>query len=540
MYILGINGGVRIGYQDVAASLVKDGKVIFAVEEERLNRIKFSPGQLPERAIRQCLDFEGISMRDIDIVATHGSTWGDTFKKVLSAYLRDNFGHCPELFFVHHHDAHAASAFYGSGFYESMILTMDASGDGVSTQLSVGKANDIAVEKRYSRPNSLGIFYTMITQICGFRRDSDEYKLMGLSAYGDPGKYDLSPVLKYSDNAFHLNEKYIKSMKPGEPQPTKQEMIYSDELTDFLGRRRLPGEAIEQKHKDMAASGQRQLENVVISMIRDFYESTGIRKLCLAGGVAQNCLLNQKLMNLDFIDDIYVQPASSDAGISAGGAMYASVSKGIPVQPMHSALLGLSYSDEEIEKVLKHIKIKYRKLKDPAKTAAELISDNKIIGWFQGRMEFGPRALGARSILANPSMPGVKEALNSSIKYREAYRPFCPSVTEEDMDRYFTGKAEKSPFMNITFDVRDDKKDDIQGVVHADGTARVQTVSQAEQPEYHRLLKYVQEFTGHPVVVNTSFNTNNEPIVASPADAVATFYRSGLDALVIGGFLIEK
>ncbi|MDA3820551.1 MAG: carbamoyl transferase, partial [Candidatus Delongbacteria bacterium] len=417
MYILGINGGVRLGYQDVAACLIKDGKVIFAVEEERLNRIKFSPGQLPERAIRQCLDFESISMKDIDIVASHGSTWGDAFKTVLSGYLNDNFGHCPELVFVHHHDAHAASAYYGSGFSEAMILTMDASGDGISTQLSVGKGNDLIVKKRYTRPHSLGIFYTMITQICGFRRDSDEYKLMGLSAYGDPDKYDLSQIINYNNNNFYLDETCIKTMKPGAPQPTKQEMIYSRKLTDFLGRRRLPGETIEQKHKDIAAAGQRQLENIVIPMIRDFYESTGIRKLCLAGGVAQNCLLNQKLMNLDFIDDIYVQPASSDAGISAGAAMFASVIKGIPVKPIHSAMLGMSYSDEEIEKALNHIKVKYSKLRDPAKSAAELLTENKIIAWFQGRMEFGPRALGNRSILANPSMPMIKDALNASIKY---------------------------------------------------------------------------------------------------------------------------
>jgi carbamoyltransferase len=540
MYILGINGGVRLGYQDVSACLVKDGEVLFAIEEERLNRIKFSPGQLPERSIYACLKFAGISIKEIDVIASHGSTWGKTYENILKSYFTDTFGYCPRLEFVHHHDAHAASAYYGSGFKEAMVISFDASGDGVSTQLMIGKKGKLELIERFSRPNSLGIFYSIITQFCGFRRDSDEYKLMGLAAYGDRNAYDMSQILSYENGKFELNEKYLKHIEPGEPQPTRQEVAYSKHLTDWLGKKRHFGEPIKKIHKDIAASAQQQLENTIIHLVEYFQQQTGLRKICLAGGVALNCLANQKIMNMEGIDGIYVQPASSDAGVSIGAAMFVSNKYSKRPKPITSALLGMDYSNEEIKAALTQININYKEIEDPAFTAAKLISENKIIGWFQGRMEFGPRALGARSILANPAMPNVKDLLNEKIKYREEFRPFCPSVIEEDIDVYFTGKQKKSPFMNITYNTTDYAKENIPGIVHADGTARIQTVSKNDNPIYHKLLNYLKDLTGHSVVVNTSFNTNNEPIVASPHDAVATFYRSGIDALIIGTYLIEK
>lgn len=540
MYILGINGGVRPGYQDIAACLIKDGKICCAVEEERLNRIKFSPGQLPELAVSECLKQEGISIEDIDYVASHGITWGEEYEKKLKDYFLYTFGHIPAIEFVHHHDAHAASAFYASGFDKAMILTMDASGDGVSTEFATGGDNNIKVLKRIDRPNSLGIFYSLITQFCGFRRDSDEYKLMGLAAYGDKNAYDLSPVLSYSNGEYNLNREYLKPIKQGESQPSRQEMIFSNKLIELLGNKRLRHEPILQKHKDIAASAQKLLEDVVIDMVKDFHKKTGLRKICLAGGVALNCLINQKIMNLDFIDDIYVQPAAGDAGVAMGAAMYLSANKSIIPQPVKSALLGTSYSNDEIEKILKDININYIRSGNITEYTAKIIAENKIVGWFQDKMEFGPRALGARSILANPAMPDVKNLINAKIKYREEYRPFCPSVTLEDFKKYFEGKAEKSPFMNITFDVIEDKKNLIPGIVHKDGTARIQTVDKEYQPRFYALLKCFEKITGFPVLVNTSFNTNNEPIVATPYDAVATFFRSGLDALIIGDFVIEK
>lgn len=540
MYILGINGGVRMGYQDISATLIKDGKILFAIEEERLNRIKFSPGQLPEMSIEESLKQAGISIRDVDIIASHGSTWGDTYANILKDYFKYTFGYCPPLEFVHHHDAHAASAFYGSGFDKSMILTMDASGDGVSTQLSIGNGDKMELFRRYSRPDSLGIYYSLITQLCGFRRDSDEYKLMGLAAYGNKNNFDFSRVLYFNNGEFHLNEDYMKPIAPGASQPTRQEMAFSNLLTDQFGKKRLKREPIDQHYKDIAASAQKQLEEVILGIVRYFHEQTGLRKICLAGGVALNCLANQKIMNLDFIDDVYVQPASSDAGISMGAAMYVSAKKGEKPLPLLSALLGMEYSNDEIETALKEINIEYKKIEDPAKEAAKLVANNKVIGWFQNRMEFGPRALGARSILANPAMPDVKNIINNKIKHREDYRPFCPSVIEEESGHYFIGKLQSAPFMNITFDVREEMQNKIPGVVHNDGTARIQTVNKHTNALYYDFLIELKKLTGHPVVVNTSFNNNNEPIVATPADAIATFYRTGLDALIIGCFLINK
>ena len=540
MYILGINGGVRLGYQDISASLIKDGRTIIAIEEERLNRIKFSPGQLPELSIFKCLEYAGIEMKDVDIIASHGSTWGTTYENILRSYIADTFGCCPELYFVHHHDAHSASAFFGSGFDESMILTMDASGDGVSTQLSIGKGHEIELFKRYSRPNSLGIFYSIITQLCGFKRDSDEYKLMGLAAYGDSNKFDFSKMLNFDNGELFFDESFLKPIKPGESQPTRQEMAYSSKLIEMYGERRLKNDPITQHYKDIAASAQKQFEKVITEIVIDFQKKTGLKKICLAGGVALNCLANQKIMNLDCIDEIYVQPASGDSGISLGAAMYASAKKDVKPFPIETALLGPEYSNQTIEQSLKDNGIVYVRVDNAAKTAAKLISENKVIGWFQNRMEFGPRALGSRSILANPAMPNVKDVINKKIKFREAYRPFCPSVIVEDTNKYFVGKSIKAPFMNITYNVTQIAFDNLPGIVHEDGTSRIQTVSKEIQPFYYSLLEEVKMLTGHPIVVNTSFNTNNEPIVMSPTDAIATFYRSGLDALVIGQFLVVK
>lgn len=540
MYILGINGGVRLGYQDISASLIKDGKTIFAIEEERLNRIKFSPGQLPELSIYKCLDYAGISISEIDYIASHGSTWGTTYENILKSYFTDTFGFCPPILFVHHHDAHAASAFFGSGYDEAMILTMDASGDGVSTQLAIGKENEINLFKRYSRPNSLGIFYSIITQLCGFRRDSDEYKLMGLAAYGDSNRYDFSRMLNYNNGELFFDESFLKPIKLGESQPTRQEMAYSLKLIEMLGPRRLKTNPITQNYMDIAASAQKQFEKVIVDMLTDFHDKTGLRKICLAGGVALNCLANQKIMDLDFIDDIYVQPASGDSGISLGAAMHVYALKNVKPACIDSALLGPEYLDSEIEKILNDNGIKFQKIENPAMIAANLIAENKVIGWFQGRMEFGPRALGARSILANPAMPNVKEVINKKIKFREGFRPFCPSVIEEDVFVYFVGKSKQSPFMNITYGTTQVAIESLPGIVHEDFTSRIQTVNKSQQPLYYDLLLAVKEKTGHPVVVNTSFNTNNEPIVMTPNDAIASFYKSGLDALVIGNFLILK
>jgi carbamoyltransferase len=540
MYILGINGGVRIGNQDTSATLLRDGEVVLAVEEERLNRIKHAPGQLPELSIYECLKKAGIGMKDVDIVVSHGATYGSVYTGILEDYFKYTFGHCPELMFIHHHEAHAASAFWGSSFDKAMVVTFDASGDGVSTQLAVGEGNKINVIKRIARPNSLGIFYSLMTQFCGFRRDCDEYKLMGLSAYGDRNKYDFSWLLDYSNGEFLLNNNALKHVPPGGSQPSRQEMAFSELVLEKLGQKRLKEKEINQTYRDIAASAQNHLENVIVDLVTHFHRQTGIRKLCLAGGVALNCLVNQRLMNLDFIDEIYVHPASSDAGVSMGVAMFASAAKSISPKPVRSALLGMNYDNDIILSVLKASGIRYSHINYPQENAAAQVAGNRIVGWFQDKMEFGPRALGARSILANPAMPDVKKILNDKVKYREEFRPFCPSVTEEDKHIYFEGKAEKSPFMNITYNVAESMRQALPGVTHADGTARIQTVNNSDQPLYYSFLKELKKSTGHAVAVNTSFNTNNEPIVATPYDAIATFYRSGIDSLIIGNYIIQK
>lgn len=540
MYVLGINGGVRAGYQDTAACLLNNGIISLAVEEERLNRIKFSPGQLPELSIMECLKNAGIKIHDLDCIASHGITWGEEYAKKLKDYFLFTFGYCPEIKFVHHHDAHAASAFYGSGFDKAMIITYDNSGDGISTQLAIGADDQIIVKKRIERPNSLGMFYSLMTQYCGFRRDSDEYKLMGLAAYGNRDACDFNEILSYKNGEYQLNGEFIKAIKPGESQPSRQEMFFSDNLIKLLGNKRLKNEPLSQKFMDIAASAQKHLEDVIIDMITEFHKKTGLRKICLAGGVALNCLVNQKIMELDFIDDIYVSPASGDAGVAQGAAMWVSAQKGIIPAPVNTALLGPEFSNDEIEYTLKKVNVKYQKHLDVAAYTARLLAMNKIVGWFRDKMEFGPRALGARSILANPAMFDVKNILNDKIKYRESFRPFCPSVNIEESKNYFAGKAENAPFMNITYNVHEKVKYIIPGVVHQDGTARIQTVDKKYQPEYHNLITQFSQISGFPVIINTSFNTNNEPIVCSPYDALATFFRSGIDVLVMGDYVIEK
>lgn len=540
MKILGINGGVRMGYQDTSAALVIDGKLMAAVEEERLNRIKHAPGQLPEWSIRNVLASEGLDIHDIDAVASHGSTWGDTYEEVLRGYFTHSFGHCPKIVRVHHHDAHAASAFFASGFNEAMVLTMDSSGDGVSTQLAAGSGSCIRTLERFERPDSLGMFYSLITQFCGFVRDRDEYKLMGLAAYGDPERFEFDWLLTPNSGRYALNPIYFKEVKPGQPQGTRQEMMFSERLTERLGPRRLPHAPLTQFYMDVAAGAQRQLETTAIALVNRLHRRTGLTKLCLAGGVALNCVANGKLMNLEFIDDIYVQPGSSDAGISVGAALWVAAANGDRPLPVPDAYLGPSFSNQDIESALKITQLTAEPVDDPAAVAADRIAADKIVGWFQGRMEFGPRALGSRCILASALNPGMKDILNHKIKFRESFRPFCPSVREEDFDDYFVGKQKSAPYMTINYAVKPSVAATIPSVTHVDYTARIQTVGGERHPRYRRLLERLRELTGHGICLNTSFNVNNQPIVTTPLDAISTFYGSGMDCLVIGNYMLEK
>ena len=540
MYILGISGGVRLGYHDIGAALLKDGKLIAAVEEERINRVKHSPGQLPQQSIRSVLNTENITIQDIDILASHGITWGDVYDKTLKNYFEGEFGYCPSIERIHHHDAHAASAYYASGFNESNIITMDGSGDGISCGFYIGNGDEMDVVERFDRPNSIGIFYSMITQYCGFTRDSDEYKVMGLSSYGDRNKYDFSDILQFKENKLVINEKFIKTIKPKESQPTKQEMIYSEKLIEEFGPKRLKNEELSKHFQDIAASAQAHVEKIVIEMIEYMYGKTGIKKLCLAGGVALNCAANQKIMNLEFIDNFYIQPASNDEGVAIGATYLVGKKHGLKIQPMDSVYLGPEYSNDEIKKFLEVLNLKYNFVENPALYAAKKVAKDNVVGWFQGRMEIGPRALGARSILANATNPSMKDIVNQKIKFRDTFRPFCPSVLEEESSKYFVGKQQIAPHMTINYDVVPSMVDVIPSVVHVDKTARIQTVNKSQNEMYYNFLVNLKNILGVGVCLNTSFNVNNEPIVNTPREAVATFFGSGMDCLVIGNYVIEK
>lgn len=541
MYILGINGGFRQGYQDVSAVLIKDGEVIAAVEEERLTRVKFSAGKLPYLSIIEVLKIANISIQDVSIVAFHGSTWQPDFCFKIKQYFEQHFGYAPLVKLYHHHDCHTASTLYASNFTNALIFSYDGSGDGISFQVSIWNNNILETIYRVERPNSLGIYYSLITQYCGFTRDSDEYKLMGLSSYGNRNAFDFSFLLNVQNGEIKLNQEYLIKILPNQPSAHRDEMLFNELFEEKLGKkRRIPKSNFDNFYKDIAASAQQHFENCLYKMIAYYAKKTNISNVCLSGGSALNCVANQKIMNSDFIDDVYIQPASSDAGISLGAAWLACIDNNIkPIAPQNT-YLGTRYSNNEIEFILKSCKINYTTLENPSSIAAKLIAENKVIAWFQGSMEFGPRALGNRSILANPCHPTMQKIVNERIKLRESFRPFCPSVLEEDIEQYFIGKKKHSPYMTITYQANEYAQKHIKSALHIDNTARIQTVTHIQNERFYLLLLELKKLTGHGVVLNTSFNLAHEPIVCTPRDALATFFSSGLDALVIGNFLIKK
>lgn len=539
MYVLGINGGVRLGYRDASAVLMKDGEIIIALEEERFNRIKSSPHQLPELSIRKVLEYANINIQDIDVVATHGSTWGDDYENVLFNYFVCNFGYCPPVKRYHHHDCHAAGAFYASGYEEALIFTWDNSGDGIGTQIAIGRHHTIQVIERISRPNSLGMFYGMMTQYCGFVRDSDEYKLMGLAPYGQ-ANIDLSKILHVHSDGFDLNTDFIQKIIPGHPQPSIQQPIYSEHLIELLGPKRLAHQDYSQYYKNVASSTQFILEEAMKSIVSKYVKITGINKICIAGGVGLNCAANKALLELDEVEALFVQPASGDAGISQGAAYLASIENGILPQTHNNIYWGTEYSNEEFEILANKLNVKYQKINEPASLAADMVAQGKVIGWFQGRMEFGPRALGNRSILADPTRRDIQSIVNQKIKFREGFRPFCPSLLESEFDKYFMGKQKEAPYMTINYSSKQNVRDELPGVIHVNDTARIQTVRQNQNPLYFKYLNNLKDLTGHGVSLNTSFNINYQPIVENPLQAISTFYGSGLDALILGDFLLLK
>jgi carbamoyltransferase len=582
MYTLGINAV----YHDSAAALVKDGVVLAAAEDERFTHVKhakrpvpFSTWQLPFDAIDYCLREAGITLADVDHVAysydpallatmpatTRGaatialplepglqrppksdasstdSPWDPLFLSYIvnaRAQLLDGAphhlakrfrakdgAHRFEWHYVEHHLAHEASAFLAAPLGDTAVLTMDGRGEGVTTSLGQFAEGRYKRLKQVELPHSLGLLYEAVTSWLGFLHSSDEYKVMALAAFGKPIYADVfREIVRYRGNGSYTVE------------PPR--------LVERFGPARERGGPLEQRHYDIASSLQTVLEETVLELARWLHQQTGLPRLCMAGGVALNCVMNARIRDEGPFEDVWVQPAAGDAGTALGAALWIDWrergSHGDQARRwnMEHAYLGPSYADEEIEAFLRWSKVPFERLDDVAAQTADLLAAGNVIGWYQGRTEFGPRALGARSILASPIDPGMQAKLNE-IKDREDFRPVAPVVMEEHAAQWFE-RARVAPFMLFIFDVRPEVADRIPAVRHVDGTARVQTINRNQHPLYYDLLAAFYARTGVPILVNTSFNTRGEPMVNSPRDALESFWTSPLDALVIGPYLITK
>lgn len=572
MYTLGINAV----YHDSAACLVKDGQVLAAVEEERFTHIKhgkrpipFSTYELPFHAINYCLQEGGISLVDVDHVAysydpfllpgasrdeavitlpmepsAHTvppgweSVWDPLFvSSIVNAprqladgvpfQLRERFrgarANGPYRWhFVEHHLAHAASAYLPSPFESAAVLTLDGRGEKATTSYSIGEGNSLYRLGQVDMPHSLGLLYEQVTEYLGFLPSSDEYKVMALASFGKP--------------------RYLAEFREiVQLAPDGRYTIQLPRLQERFGPPRLRGGPMEQRHYDIAHSLQVVLEEAVLELVCWFHQVTRLDALCLAGGVALNCVMNARLRDRGPFKQMWVQPAAGDAGTALGAALWVDTQErasSARVYRMDHAFLGPDYSDDEIEQFLLWSKLPYRRTTDLTGEVADMLEQDSVIGWFQHRMEYGPRALGARSILASPLHASMQARLND-IKDREDFRPVAPVVLEEEATNWFAG-AGVSPFMLFVYDVLPEKADRIPAVRHVDGTARIQTINRQQHALYYDLLKAFQARTGVPVLVNTSFNTRGEPIVCTPRDAVECFWTSPLDALVIGSFILEK
>ncbi len=546
---------------DSSACLVRDGELVFAVAEERLSRVKHD-ARFPARAIDACLRHAGIRADQLDEVCFGWQPPLHVFLADAKNFLRGkhpisylnllnstrNFvsmwhqGGGMKQFayhfgptrararFVDHHFAHAISAYAYSGFSEAAIVVVDGRGAWEATSLWYGRDGRIEHLETIPWPNSVGLFYAEFTGYLGFQPNSDEWKVMGLAPYGQPG-VDLQRFIRLNHQAYWVNTALLlgrnSSGVPG--------------IESVLGPRRIPESEIEPRFKDIAYAVQDECESIMLALVGHVVRLTGCRNICLAGGVALNSKANGKILASGLVDRIFIQPAAGDEGVALGAALapYLETDKRLPALRMRHAYLGPEYTDTEIENVLRTYKLHYTRVDDPAHTAAELLAQGRILGWFQGRMEFGPRALGGRSILADARDPDMNNKVNNAVKFREAWRPFAPSLLAEAADEYLE-KAADSPFMILTFPVKPEKRSVIPAVTHVDGTARPQTVEEKINPLYWRLIREFARRTGVSVILNTSFNLRGEPIVCSPTDAIRTFYSSGMDTLVIGRFLVEK
>ncbi len=585
-YILGLSAY----YHDSAACLVRDGEIVAAVSEERLTRIK-GDSAFPARSVAYCLDAAGIGVKDLDYVGFYDKPLLK-FERILETYLsiapsgfgqfrmagplwmkekiftdrllRDALDWDGPLLYAEHHESHGASAFYPSPFEQAAILTIDGVGEWATASMGIGEGNDVRVLREMRWPDSLGLLYSAFTYYTGFKVNSGEYKVMGLAPYGEPKFVDL--IYRHlmdlrEDGSFRLDQKYFNYLGG----LTMTSPAFHDL---FGGPPRTPESKLTQREMDLARSVQAVCEEVMLRMARTAHEETGAKNLCLAGGVALNCVGNGRLLREGPFEKVWIQPASGDAGGALGVAQliwHRYLGKPRSVDGVHDTMkgsyLGPSFSPEEVERDLTKLGAVFERLEPDALVgeAARMLADEKIVGWFEGRMEFGPRALGARSILGDPRSPRMQAQMNIKIKFREGFRPFAPSVLRERASEYFEIDGE-SPYMLIVAPVKQERciemtaeqkgrwgidllnvpRSDIPAVTHIDYSARIQTVDAQTSPRYHALIKAFDGLTGCPVVVNTSFNVRGEPIVGTPEDAYRCLMRTDLDALVCWPFLLRK
>jgi carbamoyltransferase len=578
MVILGINAY----HANSSAAIVADGKLLAAVEEERLNRVKYAAG-LPALAIQYCLDQAGVKLTEVDHIAIPRNPWARLGTKLRFAMrmprfamdrarvmkrfagiqqdLATSFDVSPDAIRakfhrIEHHTAHLASAFYVSPFEKAAVLSADGLGDFASSMWALGQGPRMQHLGEITFPHSLGMYYTALTQYIGFWKFGDEYKVMGLAAYGQPEFLDEFRRIVYTAGplSFRLGLEYFTHQERGADMTWRDASqtpvlgrLFSEYLEKRLGPTRKADEPLTQRHFNLAASMQAALEEVLAAHWSALAAKTGEKSLCLAGGVAFNCVANGRIFDSSPFERVYVQPAAGDAGLSVGAAF--AVNHQVLGRPrefvMDQAGWGPQFNPQEIRSAVQ----KFRDANDDAEISeldetplvqgtAKHISEGKILGWFQGRAEWGPRALGQRSIVADPRRPEMKEILNRRIKHRETFRPFAPSILEEATSEYFE-KTHPSPFMTFAYKVRQEKRSVIPAPTHVDGTARLQTVNRTANPMYWKLIRAFGDLTGVPVVLNTSFN-DNEPIVCRPEEALDCFRRTQMDVLVMGSFLLEK
>jgi carbamoyltransferase len=575
--------GINAYHGDASAAFIADGHLVAAAEEERFNRIKNSAG-FPTEVLRYVIGASGARPREARTLAVARDPWARFFRKAWhglrmpanamsrlrarSAFasiedpVADALGvdrAALDVYRVEHHKAHLASSFFVSPFEEAALFSVDGLGDFASTMWGVGCGNMIETLGVVDFPHSLGFAYTALTQYLGFPKYGDEYKVMGLASYGEPEFLDLlreMVIAPHRDRIdFQLSREYFThhrsgvrtAWESGEPMVAQ---IYSDHLVRRLGPARAPDDAIDARHQNIAASMQARLDEVVLDCLRTLQRTTGLRKLCLAGGVAFNCVTNGKILEQTGFDDVYIQSAAGDAGLAIGAAMY--VWHQVLGHPrsfvMEHSYWGPEFSESEICAAIHERAVELarggcqvRKVENEDQlchlTAAE-IAAGRVVGWFQGRMEWGPRALGNRSILCDPRRPQMRDILNLKIKRREPFRPFAPSILEEAAGDYFV-QSHPSPFMLMTYDVRAERRCQIPATTHVDGTGRLLTVNVRQNPRFYKLIREFARQTRVPVLLNTSFN-ENEPIVCLPREALDCFLRTRMDLLVLGDFVIHR